>query len=87
VVRGDGAELYGEAHQPGDIVYIESLHQLGAMSLDRLDAEVETAGDIFGGVAFGDELENFSLAGSELIERPGLDAGGTIESETQEKGS
>jgi len=37
-------------------VDVEALHQAGAVRLDRLDADVEDARDLLGGLPLGDQL-------------------------------
>ena len=38
----------GIAHQPGHIVQVEALHQVGAVGLGRFEAHLEQDGDFFG---------------------------------------
>ena len=48
---------------------IQAVHQLAPVGFHSLDAEIELAGNVFRGVAFRNELEDFPLARSELSER------------------
>jgi len=69
-VQRDEAVFDGQADEAGGLVYVELGHEVGAVLLDGLLAEVEVTGDGRVRVALGDELEHFPLAGGELIERP-----------------
>src|SRR5262245_40796981 len=69
----DEAGAYGEAHQAGDIVDVESIHQLSAVGFDGLDAQLELSSDVLRRAAFGDELEHLAMAGCEPTQRIGLD--------------
>ena len=53
----------GEEGEGGEVVEVEFFHEFGAVIFDGLGAEFEGEGDGFGGVAFGEELEDFALAG------------------------
>src|SRR5260370_42029694 len=64
---GDHAGAQGEAHQAGDVEDVEPFHQSGAVILDGLGADLEDEGDGFGGLAFGDELEDFPPARGQLL--------------------
>src|SRR3954462_8927500 len=57
------------ADQPRDPVDAQALHQLGAVGVDRLDAQVEARGDLLGGEALRDELQHLALARGEDFER------------------
>src|SRR5436309_2801834 len=46
------------ADQSRDPVDAQALHQLGAVGVDGLDAQVETRGDLLGGEALRDELQH-----------------------------
>ena len=59
---GDDASADGEENEFGDAAQIEFFHDVGAMSFDGVDAEIQEVGDIFIGFAFGDELEDFAFA-------------------------
>src|SRR5580658_7657619 len=63
------ADAQGQAHQTRHIMDVEAAHQLDAMVFDGLGADLEDVGDAFGILAFGNELENFALAGCQLFER------------------
>src|SRR5512136_184420 len=69
-VQRDQAVLDGEADEAGGVVDLQLGHEVAAVLLDGLRAEVEVTGDGRIGVALGDELEDFPLAGGELVERP-----------------
>src|ERR1700739_20541 len=69
------------AHQARGIVYIELLHQLGAVRLDRLAADAESCGDRLGRTPLRDQLQHLALAhrkGSDraLARAVGLSDGG-----------
>src|SRR6266511_5452528 len=57
---------------------IEACHELRAEGLNGLDAEVEKEGNLCGGLAFGDQLQDFALARGEVRKRVGL-RGSTLE--------
>jgi hypothetical protein len=59
--RGDG--VTGEACR---VVNVELFHQMLPVFFDRLDADGEFRRDLFVGLALGDELQNFHLAGAEM---------------------
>src|SRR5262245_4168363 len=71
LVGADQPVAHGKTHQPGDVVYVEPLHQLGPVGLHGLDAEVELACDVLGAAAFRDQLENLALARGQQRERLG----------------
>ena len=54
LVQLDKAGADGEAHQAGDIVDVEPLHQLGAVGFDGLSTQTKAKGDLLRVVAFGD---------------------------------
>ena len=54
---GDG--VTGEA---GYVVNVQLVHELLPVLLHRFDADEQFAGDLFVGVAFGDQLEHLQLA-------------------------
>jgi len=47
---------------------VQASHQLHPMIFHSLGADFENVRDLFGVLAFGDELENFALAGRQLFE-------------------
>ena len=49
-------------HEPGNVMNVEPLHDLSAVRLDGLHAEVEAARDFFRRVTFCDQLQNLALA-------------------------
>src|SRR5437899_12886986 len=59
----------GVADQAGRDVDVEFSHEVTAVRLGRLEADVQGGGDLFGRVALGDELEHFPLARREGIGR------------------
>ena len=61
-IRLDQPLLDRERGQGGRIVQIQFSHQVGAMLLDRLDAEAQVFGDDAVGAAFRDQLEHLALA-------------------------
>src|SRR5437764_839433 len=58
----DQAALDGVAHQPGDVVDVELLHDPVAVRLCGLEADAEKTRDRFGGLAFGNQLQDLALA-------------------------
>jgi len=46
-------------HETWNVVNVERGHQLCAMQLDRLDAEIQRRGDLLVQLALGDELQDF----------------------------
>ena len=65
----DQPDLDRKPDETGDITDLQPLHQLGTMRLNRFGAEAQPEGNLFGRVAFGNELENFPLTRAEPIER------------------
>src|SRR6266446_1320958 len=59
----------GEADDLGGVVEVELLHDVLAVTLDGVDAEREDAGDLFVGLALGDELQDLALASREPRQR------------------
>ena len=57
----------GIAGEPGDVVDAQPVHESLAMPLDSLDAEVQFSGDLLVGFAFGDQLQDFRLAGGQQV--------------------
>src|SRR5579862_2052087 len=55
------------ANETGDVVQAKPPHDLGAVRLDGFHAQVQVARDALGGVTFGDELQNLSLARRERL--------------------
>ena len=48
--------------KPGYAVDVQLFHDALAVGVDGFDAQVESHGNIFGGMAFGDELKHLSLS-------------------------
>ena len=48
---------------------LQAVHQLHAMVFDGLGADLQDLADLFGILAFGDELENFALPARQVFER------------------
>ena len=48
---------------------LQAVHQLHAMVFDGLGADLQDLGDLFGVLAFGDELEDLALPAGQLFER------------------
>src|SRR5579875_295393 len=48
---------------------IEFFHDLAAMRVHRIHAEIQPGGDLFVGLAFGDQLQHLALAVGEQIDR------------------
>src|ERR1700688_4827233 len=59
----------GVAHEAGNVVDVELLHEGGAVRLDRLDAGREQGGDLLGRSSLGDELEDLALARRQVLAR------------------
>ena len=59
----------GYPHQSREVVHAELGHEIGAMFLHCLGTETEDFGYGRVGMPFSDELQDFSLAWSELIKR------------------
>src|SRR5262249_10841750 len=68
-VRLDQPGSDGVAHQPGNVVDVEPLHQLHAVRLHRLDADLQPAGDLLGRLALGDHLQDLALPRRQLRRR------------------
>ena len=62
----DDAGGDGVAGEAGGVVDAELGHELCAVFFDGFDADGEFRGGLFVGVSFGDELEDFGFARSEL---------------------
>jgi len=58
------------AGEAGDIMNIQFIHHLLPMLLNRFDADRQFRRDLFVGMAFGDELKDLRLAGSEAVAPP-----------------
>src|SRR5690349_9398380 len=67
----DQSDTDREANEAGHIMNFEPFHQLASVCFNRLHAQVEALSDIFRGMSFRDELQNFSLAHTELGQRTG----------------
>ena len=50
------------ADQAGNMANAEPVHKLTAMGFDGLGAEMQEAGNLLGGMPFGNQLEDFALA-------------------------
>ena len=72
LVGGDEADADRVADEARDVVEVELGHDAAAVALDRLDTEVERAGDLGAGAALADELEDLALARRERAVRGGL---------------
>src|SRR5712692_3464714 len=59
------------ADEAGNVVNFQRLHDLSAVHFDRLDADLEPFGNLFGPVAFGDQLQYFSLPRRQPLEGRG----------------
>src|SRR5208282_1885463 len=51
--------LHGKTHQARNIMKVQGVHQLHTMVLDGFGADLQDLGNLFGVLAFGDELEDF----------------------------
>src|ERR671936_2741866 len=56
-------------YQLGPVVHPQLLHDVVAVSLDRLDAEEKRVGDLPVRLALGDETQHLALAIAERLER------------------
>ena len=75
LARLDQADLHGVTGKAGDVVEVELAHQVRAVVVHCLDADIELGGDLLGAVALGHELEDFAFAvGEEVgaVARPGV---------------
>src|SRR5438477_9861978 len=70
-LAGDQPHPDGEAHQAGQVLDAEPLHDLAAVGLDRLGADLEPDGDVAHAVPFAEQLEHLALAHGELLETQG----------------
>jgi hypothetical protein len=57
-----------KSHQTGDIINLQSPHQLQAMSLNCLDADPQQIRDLLCVLFFCDKLQYFALAKRELLQ-------------------
>lgn len=64
---GNQADPNGITDQPGDIVNVQTVHQLAAMGVDGFHAEIQQVGYLLGRVAFGNQLQNLTLTGRQPI--------------------
>jgi hypothetical protein len=64
-VELDDADFDGVFDEFGDVVEAEFFHDVGAVGLDGLDADVEAFGDLVVLEALGEELEDFAFARGE----------------------
>src|SRR5579859_504991 len=60
------AHLRGKADKAGGILYAQMPHELRPIRVIRLDTDVELFGDLFAGIAFRDQLQDFKLARCQL---------------------
>src|SRR5205823_4402845 len=82
VPTGSGGSLFGlheahadrKAHQAGNVVDVQPLHELHAMRLYGLDADVQRVGDLFGRLALGDQLQDLALPRRQQLQRAALAA-------------
>src|SRR6266571_6359009 len=56
----------GVTGETGHVVNVQLVHELLPVFLDGFDADEQFAGDLFVGVAFGDQLQHFQLTRSEF---------------------
>ena len=62
----DDARADGVAGEAGGVVDVEFLHEMLAMFFDGLGADAEFRRSFLVGLAFGDQLQHFQLARSQL---------------------
>src|SRR5690348_15035024 len=62
-------------HQAGDVVNVEPFHEAGAMRFNRLHTSVQQLRDLLGRFALGNQLQDFTLARRQKVERIGLTLG------------
>src|SRR5215470_8965199 len=65
----DEAGAESKSDQSGDVVNFKAIHQLGPVVFHGFGTDFENKRDGFGGLSFGDELEDFTLPFRELLER------------------
>lgn len=59
----DEPALDGEAGETGNVMDIEFIHDIGAVGIGGLGADLEFLCDILGRITFGDQLKDFAFAG------------------------
>ena len=57
----DDTHANGISHQAGDVMNIEPFHQVSAVTLNCLDADLQGVGDLSGTVSFGNQLQDLLL--------------------------
>src|SRR5262249_54921669 len=73
-LRTRNARAYCITHEPGDVVDVQSRHELRAVGLDGLDGKAKAVSNVLGGIALGDQLQDLALAGGEPLQRMAPDA-------------
>jgi len=69
LVRGDQPDAEGVPNEADDIVHLEALHHLAAMTLNGLDAELQPRGYLARPVSVSDHAQHLDLARSQLVQR------------------
>ena len=60
-----------QAHEAGGIVDTQLLHDFTAVDIEGFGTDAQFLGDLFPGIAFGDELQDLALPGGKLLQRTG----------------
>src|SRR5215472_7405769 len=79
VLGGDQTEADGVAHQAGDVVDAEPLHQTRSVRFDSLHAGLEQLRDLLARLALGDQLQDLALARRQVLKRVAALVGGLTE--------
>ena len=65
----DQSRAQGKADQTWNVADVQPLHELGPMVLHGLGTDFENQGNGLGGLAFGDQLQDFALSFGQQVER------------------
>src|ERR1035437_1912923 len=57
----------GVAGKPGDVMDVELAHEMLPMFVHRFEAHAQFPGDLFVGLAFGNQLEHLHLARTQAV--------------------
>ena len=63
----DDSRTDGVAREPRDVMDVELAHEVLPMFVHRLEAHAQFCGDLFVGLAFGNQLEHLHLARTQLV--------------------
>ena len=67
-----GHPLDGEAGDLAGILQIEFFLDVGSVRLNRFHTHIQTSGDFFGALAFGNELQRLALARRQHVKGTGI---------------